>query len=46
MIPRLNIGIFPINFIIVTASILIAATILHFISDKVIALLEGKDKDR
>lgn len=40
IIPRLNLGPFPLNWIIITASIVISAFALHFVSNKVIGLIE------
>lgn len=38
LIPRLNIGGFPLNFIFVTGGIWISAMVLHYISDTLIAV--------
>ena len=36
LIPRLNIGVFPLNFLLVSGAIFISAWILHILSDAVI----------
>lgn len=38
LIPRINIGIFPLNFIIVTVGIWGSAMILHYVSDSLTAI--------
>lgn len=40
LIPMLNIGPFPVNWIIITASIVACAFVLKFVSDKLIGLTE------
>lgn len=41
LIPRLNIGGFPINFMIVTCAILAVASLLHFTSNIILKLIEN-----
>lgn len=40
LIPILNIGPFPVNWIIITAAIIASAFVLHFVSGKVIGFME------
>lgn len=35
LIPRLNIGPFPVNFVLVSVSILLSALVLHIVHDQV-----------
>lgn len=40
LIPLLNIGPFPVNWLIITAGIISSAFVLHFVSGKLIAFIE------
>ncbi len=39
LVPRLKIGVFPINWLIITGGITVSAFVLHFISEKVVLLI-------
>lgn len=40
LIPRLNVGNFPVNFLLVSGAIFISALVLHFIHEKLMAGIE------